>query len=110
MAHANKVLLKVITGRLSDYCEREGILPEEQCGFRPHRSTVDMMFVVRHLQELARKKDTPLFMCFIDLTEAYDSVDRALLWTVLARFWHSTENARRHSPIPRRHAGMSAVG
>jgi len=85
VAHAGKVLLKVIAGRLSDYCEREGILPEEQCGFRPHRSTVDMMFVVRRLQELARK-DTPLFMCFIDLTKAYDSVDRTLLWTVLARF------------------------
>ena len=85
-AHARKVLLKVIAGRLSDYCEREGILPEEQCGFRPHRSTVDMMFVVRRLQELVRKKDTPLFMRFIDLTKAYDSVDRTLMWTVLARF------------------------
>ena len=46
-AHAVKVLLKVIAGRLSDYYERENILPEEQCGFRPQRSTVDMMFVVR---------------------------------------------------------------
>ena len=58
VAHTGKVLLKVITGRLSDYCEREDILPKEQCGFRPHRSTVDMMLVVRCLQELARKKDT----------------------------------------------------
>ena len=32
VAHAGKVLLKVIAGRLSDYCERENILPEEQCG------------------------------------------------------------------------------
>ena len=45
-----------------------------------------MMSVVRRLQELARKTDTPLFMCFIDLTKAYDSVDRTLLLTVLARF------------------------
>ena len=86
MAHAGEVLLKVIAGRLSDYCEREGILPEEECGFRPHRSTVDMIFLVRRLQELARKKDTPLFMCFIVLIKAYASVDRTLLWTVLARF------------------------
>ena len=86
VAHAGKVLLKVITGRLSDYCERENILPEEQCGFRPQRSTVDMMFVVRRLQELARKKDTPVYLRFIDLTKAYDSVDRILLWDVLARF------------------------
>ena len=86
VAHAGKVLLKVIAGRLSGYCEREGILPEELCGFRPHRSTVDMMFVVRRLQELAKKKDTPLFMYFIDLDKAYDSVGHTLLWTVLARF------------------------
>ena len=86
VAHAGKLLLKVIAGRLSDYCEPEGILPDEQCRFRTHRSTVNMMFVVRRLQELARKKDTPLFMCFIDLTKAYDSVHHTLLWTVLARF------------------------
>ena len=63
-----------------------GILPEEQSGFRPNRSTTDMMFVIRWLQELARKKRIPLYVCFIDLTKAYDSVDRTLLWTVLARF------------------------
>ena len=45
-----------------------------------------MMFFVRRLQELARKNDTPLFLCFIDLTKTYDSVDRTLLWDVLARF------------------------
>ena len=32
------------------------------------------------------KKRIPLYVCFIDLTNAYDSVDRTLLWTVLARF------------------------
>ena len=76
VAHAGKVLLKVIAGSLSDYCERENILPEEQCGFRPQRSTVDMMFVVRRLQELARKKDTHLYLCFVDLTKAYDYAGR----------------------------------
>ena len=45
-----------------------------------------MMFVIRRLQELARKKRVPLYVCFIDLTKAYDSIDRTLLWTVLARF------------------------
>ena len=45
-----------------------------------------MMFVMRRLQELARKKDTPLFMCFTDLSKAYDSADLTLLLTVLARF------------------------
>ena len=85
VAHAGKVLLKIVTTRLSAYCEARNLLPEEQCGFRPHRSTTDMMFAVRRLQELGRKARVPLFLCFIDLQKAYDSVDRTLLWQVLAR-------------------------
>ena len=34
------------------------------------------MFVIRRLQNLARKKRTPLYVYFIDLIKAYDSVDR----------------------------------
>ena len=85
LSHAGKVLLKIVANRLSDYCEAHGILPDEQCGFRPERSTVDMLFVVRRLQELARRRRIPLYMCFVDLQKAYDSVDRELLWKVLAR-------------------------
>ena len=86
VAHAGKVLLEIIARRLSEYCEHVGILPEEQSGLRPNRSTTDVMFVIRRLQELARKKRIPLYVCFIDLTKAYDTVDRNLFWTVLARF------------------------
>ena len=84
VAHAGKIMLKIIARHLSEYCERVGILPEEQSGFRPNRSTTDMMFVIRWLQESAGKKQIPLYVCFIDLTKAYDSVDRTSLWTVLA--------------------------
>ena len=45
-----------------------------------------MMFVVRRFQELGRISKTSLEICFIDLGKAYDSVDRVLLWEVLARF------------------------
>ena len=86
VVHAGKIVLKIVARRLRDYCERLGILPEEQCGFRPNRSTTDTMFVIRRLQELARKKRIPLYVCFIDITKAYDSVDQTILWTVLARF------------------------
>ena len=86
VAHAGKILLKIITRRLSEYCERVGILPVEHSGFRPNRSTTGMMFVIRRLQELTQKKRIPLYVCFIGLTKAYNSVDRTLLWTIFARF------------------------
>ena len=85
VSHAGKVLLKIVANRLSDVCEAQQILPEEQCGFRPTRSTIDILFVVRRLQELGRPRKIPLFMRFVDLQKAYDTVDRDLLWKVLAR-------------------------
>ena len=35
VSHAGKVLLKVVARRLSAHCEANGLLPEEQRGFRP---------------------------------------------------------------------------
>ena len=72
VAHAGKILLKIIARHLSEYCERVGILPEEQSGFRPKRSTTDMIFVICRLQELAREERIPLYVYFIDITKAYD--------------------------------------
>ena len=85
VSHAGKVLLKVVARRLSAYCEAKGVLPEERCGFRPDRSTTDMIFVVRRLQEVGRNAGVSLHACFIDLQKYYDTVDRTLLWQVLTR-------------------------
>ena len=85
MSQAGKVFLKVVARSLSAYCEAKGLLMEEQCGFRPDRSTTDVLFVVRRLQEVGRKAGVSLHMCFTDLRKAYDTVDRTLLWQVLTR-------------------------
>ena len=44
-----------------------------------------MLFVTRRLQKLGRQRKIPLYIFFIDLQTAYDSVDRELLWEVRAR-------------------------
>ena len=112
VAHAGKILLKIIARRLSEYCERVGILPEEQSRFRPNRSTTDMMFVNSRCQELARKKRIPLYVYFIDLTKAYDSVDRTLLWTVSPVLACHRLRSRSfvNSPIACEHACGSTTG
>ena len=80
MAHAAKVLLEIVAKRLGDYCEAKGLLPEGQGGFRPRRSTFDIMFAVRSLNELVWNARMPPYVCFIDLQKGYDSVDRSYLW------------------------------
>ena len=79
-------MLKMVASRPINYGEAKGILPEEQRGFRPARWTIDMLVVVRRLQELGRARKIPVYMCFIDLQKAYDSVAREVSWVALARF------------------------
>ena len=52
------------------------IYPESQCGFRAKRSTIDMVFSLRQLQEKCREQQMPLYIAFIDLTKAFDLVSR----------------------------------
>ena len=50
------------------------VYPESQCGFRSKRSTVDMIFSLRQLQEKCREQQKPLYIAFVDLTKAFDTV------------------------------------
>ena len=79
VAHACKVLLKIVANRQSDFCEKAGILPDEWCEFLPQSWRTDMTLVVRRLQVLGGENNTSLKICFIDLANVYDSVDRAQL-------------------------------
>ena len=44
-----------------------------------------MIFVARLLQDKCREQHRRLFFAFIDLTKAFDTVNRDLLWKVLAK-------------------------
>ena len=69
-----KVFARVALTKLQILAERT--LPESQCGFRTGRSTIDMIFSVRQLQEKCREQRRPLFIAFIDLTKAFYLVSR----------------------------------
>jgi len=62
------------------------VMPEFQCGFRRGRSTVDMIFVARLFQAKCREQNRDLFLAFIDLTKASDTVNRDLLWKIRSKF------------------------
>ena len=60
VAHACKILPKSIARRLSEYCERVAILPEEQTCLRPNHYSADMVFVVRGRNEIHRMYALPI--------------------------------------------------
>ena len=62
------------------------VLPESQCGYRRGRITIDMIFVARQLQKKCREQHQDLYLAFVDLTKAYDTVNRDLPWNVLRKF------------------------
>ncbi|TWW53305.1 RNA-directed DNA polymerase from mobile element jockey [Takifugu flavidus] len=81
---AGKILARVILNRLISLVSEEA-LPETQCGFRPGRSTIDMVFTIRQIQEKCIEQHKDLFAVFIDLTKAFDTVNREALWSVLSK-------------------------
>ncbi|GAB1603816.1 hypothetical protein Ahia01_000662900, partial [Argonauta hians] len=60
-------------------------IPESQCGFRANRGTTDMVFVLRQIQEKCREQNRGLYVTFVDLTKAFDTVSRKGLWTIMER-------------------------
>ncbi len=58
----------------------EAVLPETQCGFRKSRSTTDMVFVLRQLLDKSRVQHKDLYVAFIDLSKAFDTINHELLW------------------------------
>lgn len=81
---AGKILARILLNRLNSEILNEHV-PEEQCGFRNGRSTIDLIFAARQIQEKCREKNQPLYALFVDFTKAFDSVDRDALWTVLGK-------------------------
>ena len=78
-----KAFARVLLIRLQKLASR--VYPESQCGFRAGRSTIDMIFSVRQLQEKCREQGMPLYVAFIDLTKAFDLVSRKGLFRLLEK-------------------------
>ena len=83
---AGKVLARALLNRLKEHLEQSGLLPESQCGFRKDRRTIDMIFIARQLQEKCQEQNMDLYMTFVDLTKAFDTVSREGLWKIMAKF------------------------
>ena len=65
------------------WLERHGLRAPTQAGFRPSLGTSHQLFALRHFIDLAARLSQPLYVCFVDLYKAYDTVRRPLLWDIM---------------------------
>ena len=47
-----------------------------------------MIFTARQLQEKCQEQNVDLYMMFIDLTKAFETVSRDGLWKIMTKFGH----------------------
>ncbi|BHF73663.1 hypothetical protein SprV_0401674500 [Sparganum proliferum] len=82
---AGKIFACILLNRLNNHLE-QGLLPESQCGFRRHRGSTDMILTVRQLQEKCQEMWTHMYSTLLDLTKAFDTVNREELWKIMQKF------------------------
>jgi exonuclease III len=80
-----KLYAKIIHQRLAQTVEEQDWLGEIQPAFRKKRGTTDNLFILNSLVERARKQNRALFLIFVDLRKAFDTVRRDRLWMAMSR-------------------------
>ena len=70
--------------QLHDYCLKDGVIPDEQFGFLPKRSTVWQLLSVLEDIDSALDKRKEAHACFLDISEAFNRIDHGLLLCTLS--------------------------
>ncbi|CAI6370121.1 unnamed protein product [Macrosiphum euphorbiae] len=81
---AYKVFTNCILSRIRTKSEQ--IIGDYQGGFRPGRSTVDQIFILRQLFQKTWEFDKEMHVLFIDFKKAYDSIHRKSLINILREY------------------------
>lgn len=70
----SKVYEKALKNIIDTHCEDHHILPDDQFGFRPHRSTTQPLVILRTHVAHAFNNKTPTIACTTDIEKAFDTV------------------------------------
>ncbi|CAF3906760.1 unnamed protein product [Rotaria sp. Silwood1] len=89
---ASKVFSRVIPNRVQNHLGTQ--IMEQQAGFQSNRSTIDHIFTLKLLMEKTRVHNKSLFLCFIDIQKAYDSINREILWRICRHYGLSEKIVR----------------
>jgi len=75
-----KLYSSILSKRVSQWCEEEGKISEEQAGFRRNRSTTDQLFILSEILQARKELHLDTVSCFLDIRKAYDTVFRDGVW------------------------------
>ena len=87
-----KLMVVIIINRIKDWYEKQ--LLDQQQGFRAGRGTTDGLFLVKSLQQIARKTNKNMYVLFIDLTAAFDHIERKWLFKTIKQRLQSDTNCK----------------
>ena len=73
-----KILVMIIISRMEKWYKEQ--LCDQQQGFRPDRGTTDGIYIAKRLQQISHKTKKPLYILFVDLTAAFDKIERRWLF------------------------------
>ncbi|KAI8441229.1 hypothetical protein MSG28_014878 [Choristoneura fumiferana] len=90
----SKVLEKVVCMQLTNYLERNEILPEFQSGFRKGRSTVTALLDITDNIICAQDEGMCTFLVLLDFSRAFDSLNISLLLSKLSYYGFDSNSLR----------------
>lgn len=85
----NKIMASIIHKRVTKV--PEPTLRKEQAGFKSGRSCIDQINTLRIIVEQSVEWQSPLYLLFIDFRQAFDSLDRDVMWKILASYGMPTK-------------------
>ncbi|MCP4976741.1 MAG: hypothetical protein GY931_11310, partial [Maribacter sp.] len=80
-----KVFNRILTNRLQEGMENSDILGEIQNGFRKGRRATDSLLVLETLIRKTKREKKKNFLALLDITKAYDRVNRDILWDIMGQ-------------------------
>jgi len=85
LAVIGKLFTRVIATRIKAWAEEHKLLPEEQCGYRKNRGTLDLITVLQCTADAFKDASKELHVACVDLRKAFDSVNREAMYQVLGK-------------------------
>jgi hypothetical protein len=80
----SKLLSSIITARLGGHLKDVGL--KKQSGFMPSHGCVDATATLKMALQSMKDSNQDAYIIFVDLVKAFDSVNREMLWQILAKF------------------------